>query len=121
NYPQFVDGDELTLSGLFKWRGEQLDPIADATISAGHVFPGCGFKAELVLAGGSCDLALGWYNYTGPGAPPARADIQPLVPRGSTYLNSSRGTDGFAPLGWDNRDPRNLSMLDWTPHAFGSG
>ena len=120
NYPQFVDGDELTLQGLFKWRGERIDPIADATIESGHVFPGCGFKAELVLAGGSCDLALGWYNFTGPGAPPTRADIQPLVPRGSTYLNDTTGAH-FVPLGWDNRNPRNLSTLNWTPQAIGSG
>ena len=118
SYPQFVDGDELTLQGLFKWRGEQIDPIADATTNAGHVFPGCGFKAELVLSGGSCDLALGWYNFTG--TPPTSADIQPLVPRGSTYLNDTTGAH-FVPLGWDNRNPRNLSTLNWTPKAFASG
>src|SRR5450432_1053121 len=25
-FPQYEDGDELTLSGLFKWRHEQIDP-----------------------------------------------------------------------------------------------
>jgi len=29
-YPQFVDGDAITLQGLFKWRGEMLDPVKDA-------------------------------------------------------------------------------------------
>jgi hypothetical protein len=117
-FPQFVDGDAFTLSGLFKWRGEQLDPVADATIAPGHFLPGCGFRAELVLQGGDCDVELGWYNFTDNG-PPALADIQPLVPKGSTYLNATWAT--LVPLAWDNRDPRNLSELAWTPQAFDSG
>jgi len=118
-FPQFVNGDPFTLQGLFKWRGEHIDPIADATTSPGHFFPGCGFKAELVLRGGSCDAVLGWYNFTGTSAPPASTDIHPLVPKSSSYLNGTRTE--FVPLGWDNRNPRVLSTLDWTPQAFSSG
>jgi hypothetical protein len=118
-FPQFVNGDAFTLQGLFKWRGEQIDPIADATTSPGHFFPGCGFKAELVLRGGSCDAVLGWYNYTGSSTPPSSADIQPLVPKSSTYLHGTRTE--FVPLGWDNRSPRALSNFDWTPQTFSSG
>jgi hypothetical protein len=117
-FPQFVDGDASTLSGLFKWRGEQIDPIADATMAPGHFLPGCGFRAELVLRGGGCDVALGWYNFTGDG-PPALADIQPLVPQGSTYLNGA--WPELVPLAWDNRHPLDLSTFAWTPRVFSSG
>jgi len=117
-FPQFVDGDAFTLSGLFKWRGEQIDPVMDATTEPGHFFPGCGLRVELVLHGGGCDLTLGWYNFTG-NNPPALADIQPLVPKGSTYLNNTQLP--LVPLAWDNRDPRNLSKLVWTPKVFSPG
>jgi hypothetical protein len=117
-FPQFVDGDAFTFDGLFKWRRESIDPIADATTAPGHFHPGCGFRAELVLQGGDCDVALGWYNFTG-GDPPARADIQPLVPQGSTYLEPTWAT--LVPLAWDNRDPRNLSKRAWTPQVFSTG
>src|SRR3954470_22246080 len=29
-YPQFVTGDAINLSGLFKWRKETIDPVKDA-------------------------------------------------------------------------------------------
>jgi len=29
-FPTFVDGDAITLQGLFKFRGEMLDPVKDA-------------------------------------------------------------------------------------------
>lgn len=116
-FPQFVDGDALTLEGLFKWRGEQIDPIADATLGAGHFPPGCEFRAELVLQGGDCDVALGWYNFNG-SEPPALTDIQPLVPQGSTYLHAALT---LSPLAWDNRDPHDLSRQLWTPQVFSSG
>jgi MYXO-CTERM domain-containing protein len=119
-FPQYQDGDEINLSGLFKWRGEKIDPIANATTGPGHFFPGCGFTAELVLRGGGCTSGLGWYNYTGDAAPPAASDIHPLVPGDPTYLHEIYGGI-FAPLGWDNRNPRNLSELAWTPQHFDSG
>jgi len=119
-FPQFVDGDELTLSGLFKWRKEQLDPIADAKTTPGYFFPGCGFTAELVLRGGGCSSGLGWYNVVpGSTTPPATGEIYPLIPGNTSYLESTRTI--FAPLGWDNRNPRNLSQLDWVPKSFDSG
>ncbi|HET7544966.1 MAG TPA: hypothetical protein VFK05_34105 [Polyangiaceae bacterium] len=119
-FPQFVDGDEVTLSGLFKWRKEQIDPVADAKTAPGHFFPGCGFTAELVLRGGACKSGLGWYNVTpGNTAPPAASEIYPLVPGDPAYLNATR--DNFAPLAWDNRTPYNLSVLAWTPMSFSSG
>src|SRR6185369_17717171 len=34
-FPQFVDGDAITLQGLFKWRGENIDPVKDAKTSPG--------------------------------------------------------------------------------------
>jgi MYXO-CTERM domain-containing protein len=119
-FPQFVDGDELTLAGLFKWRKEQIDPIADAKTTPGYFFPGCGFSAELVLRGGGCSSGLGWYNVVpGNTTPPAASEIYALVPGDTSYLESPRTI--FTPLGWDNRDPRDLSKLDWVLKAFDSG
>jgi MYXO-CTERM domain-containing protein len=113
DYPKFVDGDLFTLAGLFKWRGEQIDPIADAEAGPGHYLPGCGFKVELVLRGGRCEAALGWYNYTGGSVD----NVHPLVPQASTYL----GHLDLVPRGWDNRDPRDLHQTLWTPQVFSSG
>ena len=61
-YPSFENGDAITLEGLFKWRGEDIDPVNDATIAPGAFVPAGGISAELVLLGGNCQLALGWYN-----------------------------------------------------------
>src|SRR5688500_9305837 len=64
-YPTFVDGDAITLEGLFKWRGEAIAPSQDALIAPGHFTPSCGFSVELVL-GGDCPLPLAWYNIDDP-------------------------------------------------------
>src|SRR6478735_5206653 len=51
-YPQFVNGDAINLSGLFKWRGEKLDPIKDAKTGPGYFSAKCGFTGQLLLMGG---------------------------------------------------------------------
>src|SRR5687767_11101775 len=65
-YPTFENGDAAKLSGLFKWRMEQIDEVADARTSPGYFSPTCGFSGQLVLRGGSCDVAFGWYNVLDP-------------------------------------------------------
>src|SRR5262245_29416419 len=55
-FPNFVDGDAVTLQGLFKWRNEQIDPVANARTSPGYFSPTCGFSGELVLRGGNCNV-----------------------------------------------------------------
>lgn len=127
-YPQFEDGDAITLQGLFKWRGETLDPVKDAKTAPGYFSPSCGFSGQLLLMGGNCKVAFGWYNVEDPNSttPPAANEIYEFIPNDPTYLNcinenGTPKTDGFCPLAWDNRSPRNLSIRQWTPKAFDSG
>jgi len=70
-----------TLAGLFTSRGEDIDSVAGAQTAPGTFSPGCGLTVQLVLRGGACNLALGWYNVTaGATAPPPQDQIYPLVP-----------------------------------------
>ena len=128
-YPQFVTGDAIKLSGLFKWRKEAIDPVLDAKTGPGYFSGKCGFNAELLLLGGNCQAEFGWYNVLDPASktPPAATEIYPLMaaPQKALQCVQSDGTtaklDGFCPLAWDNRDPYNLSILRWIPKVFGSG
>ena len=127
-YPQFVDGDAITLQGLFKWRGENIDPVKDAKTTPGYFSPTCGFSGQLLLMGGNCNVSFGWYNVADPNSttPPAADEVYEIIPNDPTYLhcldeNGGPKTDGFCPKGWDNRSPRNLNLQVWTPKAFDSG
>ncbi len=127
-FPQFVDGDAITLQGLFKWRGEKLDPVKDAKTTPGYFSPTCGFSGQLLLMGGNCKVAFGWYNVEDPNSTtaPKPEEIFEFIPNDPTYLNcldenGGKKTDGFCPLAWDTRSPRNLSIQQWTPKAFDSG
>lgn len=127
-YPQFEDGDAITLQGLFKWRREALDPVRDAKTEPGYFSPTCGFSGQLLLMGGNCNVSFGWYNVTDPNGttPPAASEIYEFIPNDPTYLNcldenGSPKMDGFCPKAWDARSPRNLSIQVWTPKAFDSG
>ncbi|HVY25080.1 MAG TPA: DUF4114 domain-containing protein [Polyangiaceae bacterium] len=127
-FPQFEDGDAITLQGLFKWRREQLDPVKDAKTTPGYFSPACGFSGQLLLMGGNCKVAFGWYNVEDPNSttPPDPSEIYEFIPNDPTYLNcldenGGPKTDGFCPLAWDTLSPRNLSIKQWTPKAFDSG
>jgi hypothetical protein len=75
----------VTLEALFLAQGEMLNPQRDAQTTPGTFSPLCGFKGQLVLRGGRCHLALGWYNVVeGSTTPPAANQIYPLVP--ATFL-----------------------------------
>jgi len=67
--------DAVTLGGLFKYFAggvdAQIDPVKDASTTPGSFPAQCGFKAQIVLKGGACKNALGWYNATEPATPPA--------------------------------------------------
>ncbi len=130
-FPGFVTGDAVSLAGLFKWRGERLDPVADARIEPGYFSPSCGFTGELVLRGGNCNVAFGWYNVVDPNnpTPPAPNEIYELIPSDTeTYMQcmtqngeiQPEGT-GFCPFGWHNHHPYNPPQLAWVPTAFDSG
>jgi MYXO-CTERM domain-containing protein len=127
-YPTFEDGDAITLGGLFKFRGEQIDPVKDAKTAPGYFSPACGFSGELVLRGGDCEISFGWYNVSDPNSmtPPAANEIYPFLPTmGSTItadlMCKAPLNNGFCPLAWDNVDPRQLDTKLWTRRAFDSG
>ena len=128
-YPQFVTGDAINLSGLFKWRKDAINPTMDATTGPGYIPGKCGFSAELVLLGGNCQARFGWYNVPDPASkvPPTTAEIYPLIDVPHQALHCVEGDgiaakkDGFCPLAWDNRGPYDLSVQRWTPTVFSSG
>ncbi|HYQ40413.1 MAG TPA: DUF4114 domain-containing protein [Polyangiaceae bacterium] len=129
-FPQFVTGDAINLSGLFKWRKETIDPVQDARLGPGYFSPQCGFSAELLLMGSNCQAQFGWYNVTDPNSKvaPAVSEIFPFMTgKPQDQLNcveddgTTRKTDGFCPLAWDNKSPRDLSVKRWTPKPFSSG
>ena len=128
-YPQFVTGDAITLSGLFKWRKEAIDPVKDAKTGPGYFSAKCGFRAQVVLLGGSCENKFGWYNVLDANSttPPSAAEIYPFVDEPVSSLSCTQEdgvttkTDGFCPLAWDNVGPRQLSKKRWTPKSFYSG
>jgi MYXO-CTERM domain-containing protein len=129
-YPQFVTGDAINLSGLFKWRKETLDPRKDAKTGPGYFSAKCGFTGQLLLMGGNCQAQFGWYNVTDPTSktPPTAAQIYPFMkgsPRDLLKCVEGDGKsvkmDGFCPLAWDNRHPYDLSIVRWTQQTFSSG
>ena len=73
--------DTVTLQGLFKYRGEMLEPVRDAQTTPGTFSPQCRFTGQLVLRGGGCRVAFGWYNVTpNSTTPPPANEIYELVP-----------------------------------------
>jgi MYXO-CTERM domain-containing protein len=82
--------DADTLAGLFMYHqiggvagGDiALDPIRDAHTTPGTFSPQCGLSGTIVLHGGGCKNALGWYNATMPATIPTT--IYPIVPANLT-------------------------------------
>ena len=134
-YPTFEDGDAITLKGLFKFRGEQIDPVTDAKTTPGYFSPTCGFSGQLLLRGGDCEVSFGWYNVEDPNSTtaPSAAEIFPFIPTPPAMPTDPPSTitrdlncqpplaNGFCPLAWDNVDPRQLDKKLWTPRAYDSG
>jgi MYXO-CTERM domain-containing protein len=71
-----------TLAGLFQnfagGADATIDPINDAATTPGTFPAQCGFRVQIVLKGGGCQSALGWYNATNPATKPST--IYSLVP-----------------------------------------
>jgi hypothetical protein len=65
-----------TLAGLFaSFNGggdASIDPVANAQITPATFMHKCGLTASVVLHGGSCKTAFGWYNATEPATKPER-------------------------------------------------
>jgi hypothetical protein len=78
--------DADTLAGLFTYHqingvaggDATLDPTKDAHTTPGTFAPQCGLSGTIVLHGGGCKNALGWYNATDPATVPK--NIYPIVP-----------------------------------------
>ena len=127
--PTFVDGDAITLQGLFKFRGEQLDPVKDAKTGPGYFSPACGFAGQLLLRGGDCEVSFGWYNVDDPNSKDAAGSDRDLSVH-SAGCSSTITADlqcqaplnnGFCPLAWDAGDPRELNKKLWVPKLYDSG
>jgi hypothetical protein len=95
--------DSVTLTGLFKYRGENIDSVKNATISPGSFSPRCGFSGQMVLRGGDCTVDFGWYNATEPPTMPDKINI--LIPNtaysdpnGYACSGALAGSAGFCPL-----------------------
>ena len=99
--------EALTFTGLFKYHvlngvmggDATIDPIGDAHTTPGTFSPQCGLSGTIVMRGGGCKNALGWYNATVPATKPTQ--IYPLVPGDLTmaYPNGiSCATNDFCPL-----------------------
>jgi hypothetical protein len=93
--------DADTLAGLFMYRGDNLNASTDAHQTPGTFSPRCGFTGQIVLKGGDCQNALGWYNATDPATAPAANQIYQLVPA-NLMLPPPMGLmcieNGFCPL-----------------------
>lgn len=122
-FPQFVTGDAITLAGAFKWRGENIDPVADARTDVGTLTPHCALSIEVVLVGGICQPQLAWYNATDASSAPAPNELYALLQDPAIELSCQNelgqpDRQGFCPLGWDNRSPRDLSRQPWKKKTF---
>ncbi len=92
-------GNYVTLPALFKYRGENIDFLADAKTEPSTFSPLCSFSGTLVLRGGGCQVAFGWYNAVqSGGAPPTAAEVYPLIPANDPVVYSQ---EAFAPLAID--------------------
>lgn len=89
----------VTLPSLFQFRGETIDYVQDAKTEPSTFSPLCSFSGTLVLRGGGCQVAFGWYNAVqSGGAPPAANQIYPLIPANDPVVYSQ---EAFAPLATD--------------------
>ncbi|WP_242515409.1 hypothetical protein [Sorangium cellulosum] len=106
----------VTLEGLFDERGEDIDPVADAGTEPGVFSPLCGFTGELVLRGGGCKVAFGWYNATASGVRPPDNEIYELIPDDPSEAFDCRDQD-FCPLATMENETQ-PGQHTWTPRQF---
>jgi MYXO-CTERM domain-containing protein len=107
-------GQYVTLPALFKYRGETIDFQMDAKTEPATFSPLCSFSGTLVLRGGGCQLAFGWYNAVQSGGPPPAAnEIYPLIPNNDPVVYRQAA---FAPLAVD--PPMVGGMPAWALKTF---
>ena len=122
--------DAGTLAGLFKYHqingvagGDiTIDPVRDAQTTPGAFSPQCGLTGTIVLRGGGCKNALGWYNTTeNRTTPPAANEIYQLVPANLTAAppNGLMCQDNdFCPLA--TRITTQIGQHQWVDYDFAS-
>jgi MYXO-CTERM domain-containing protein len=92
-------GQFVTLPALFQYLGENINFQTDAKTEPSTFSPLCSFSGTLVLRGGGCKLAFGWYNAVmSGGAPPPANEIYPLIPNNDPVVY---GGPAFTPLAMD--------------------
>ena len=113
-----------TLAGLFMYHqingvaggDTALDPTVDAHTTPGTFAPQCGLSGTIVLHGGGCRNALGWYNATDPATVPK--NIYTIVPANLTQPPpngiSCVATD-FCPLATRTTTQPNYTWADPLP------
>jgi MYXO-CTERM domain-containing protein len=88
------------LNTLFTYRNETIDYQMDAMTEPATFSPLCSFSGTLVLRGGGCEIAFGWYNAVAPGGPaPLPTEIYPLIPATDPDVY---GGGPFTPLAIDS-------------------
>ena len=111
-----------TLAGLFAIRGETLDPSKDAHQTPGTFSPQCGFTGKIVLHGGGCKNALGWYNVTsGSTTPPPATQIYVLVPADLTQappMGISCKDGDFCPMAEPNMSTTQVGQHTWVDYTW---
>ncbi|HXJ23424.1 MAG TPA: DUF4114 domain-containing protein [Polyangia bacterium] len=117
----FMASDD-TLAGLFAIRGETLNPSKDAQTTPGTFSPQCGFTGQIVLHGGGCANALGWYNaMPGSNTPPAANQIYVLVPanlKQAPPMGISCTDGDFCPMAEPNMDPNQAGQHTWVNYTW---
>ncbi len=119
--------NSVTLPGLFMYNeinggDPTLDWINDAHITPGTFSPQCGFTGQIVLHGGGCANALGWYNVTpGSTTPPPTAQIYTLVPANLMQAppnGISCQDTTFCPLAEMEMDPNHVGQHGWVVYVW---
>ncbi len=89
--------------------------MADASTEPGVFSPLCGFSGELVLRGGGCKVAFGWYNANASGTRPPDNQIYELIPADTSTAFRCEDND-FCPLA--TMETTQAGQHDWTPRQF---
>jgi hypothetical protein len=97
-------GQATLLATLFSYHNDSVDFLKDASITPGTFTPLHGLSVTLVLHGGTCQLALAWYNADAGGAAPAADKLYTIIANTDLVVNRQ-----FEPLAMDG---------PWTLRAF---
>jgi len=96
------NANTVSLPALFDYYGEDIDYVADASTVPAVFSPLCSFSGTLVLRGGGCKVAFGWYNAVASGGdPPPPDQIYTLIPADDPDVYECNDSGAFCPLAVD--------------------